>query len=224
MNYSCMMMGSWAPPSARPPVERREEMAALTSALEAAMAGMEKARAAFEAAALLVGVELEALQDRVLAANAAVYAERSKIEAEARKRRRLSGQQAAQPAAPAGAANPYEQAELALADHVVDAEERLQTVRRAVARLHNEVQRTQAGVDAAKNSAGPLLAAGRLAGVRKARNEECGLLIQLMGRHDVGGKIHAVVFRSFRWCSCGGSGADWQLLQLHLLRQHLGAS
>ena len=76
MNYSCMMMGSWAPPSARPPVERREEMAALTSALEAAMAGMEKARAAFEAAAVLVGAEPETLHGRVLAANADVYAER----------------------------------------------------------------------------------------------------------------------------------------------------
>ena len=37
-----------------------------------AMAGMEKARAAFETAALLVGAELEALQDRVLAANNAL--------------------------------------------------------------------------------------------------------------------------------------------------------
>ena len=48
-------------------------MAALpTTALEAAMTGMERARADFEAAALLVGKELAALQDRVLAANAAV--------------------------------------------------------------------------------------------------------------------------------------------------------
>ena len=44
----------------------------------------------------------------MLAANLAVIGEQNKIEAEARKRRRLSGQQAAQPAVPAGTANPDE--------------------------------------------------------------------------------------------------------------------
>ena len=114
-------------------------MAALvTTTLEVAMTGMERARADFEAAALLVGKELAALQDRVLAANAAVSVEWNKIEAEARKRRRLSGQPAGQaPIVPA--ANPDEQTELAFAGHVVDAEEVLQSARRAVARLHNEV-------------------------------------------------------------------------------------
>ena len=162
------------------------------TALEAAMASMERARADFEAAALLVGAELAELQDRVLNAHSAVQRERNKIEAEARKRRRLSGQQVG-PLAAAGAANPDEQAELAFANRVVDAEERLQSARRAVARLHNEVQRTRAGVNAAKASAGPLLAGGRLAGVREARNEGCSSLVRLLGRHDVGGKNHAVV-------------------------------
>ena len=41
----------------------------LTGRLEAAMAGMEQARADFEAASLLVGAELAALQDRVRAAH-----------------------------------------------------------------------------------------------------------------------------------------------------------
>ena len=162
-------------------------MAALpTTALEAAMTGMERARADFEAAALLVGAELEALQHRVIAANAVLTAERNTIEAAARKRRRLSGQQAGQAAA---TANPDEQAELAFADSVMDAEEVLQSARRAVARLHNEVQRTRAGVDAAKASAGPLLGADRPAAAREARNEECSALVRLMGRHDVGGTV-----------------------------------
>ena len=67
--------------------------ALLTSALEAAMAGMEKAQADFEAAALRVGAELAALRDRVQAANAALSAARREIEAEKRaaKRRRLTG-------------------------------------------------------------------------------------------------------------------------------------
>ena len=83
-----------------------------TRGLEAAMDGMEMARAGFEAAALRVGAELEALQDCVIAANSALGQERTKIAVEESKRRRLSGQPAGQ-ADPAAAANPDEQAERA---------------------------------------------------------------------------------------------------------------
>ena len=81
-----------------------------TPALEAAMAGMEAARAAFESSTSRVGDELERLQERVNTANAKAHGERLDIAAHERKRRRRSG--GAGVAAAAAAAAPPERRRL----------------------------------------------------------------------------------------------------------------
>ena len=130
------------------------------------------------------------------------------------KRRRRSGDRT--PAA-RSIPNPDEQAEAAFEDTVNDVEERLQTARRAMARVHNETLRVRAGVDAAKASAATLCAAERLADVKETRNEDCSELINGMGFETARGANHDVVLgffsviglwrmrrvsRSFRrWCT-----------------------
>ena len=131
------------------------------AALEAAMGEMEAARATFEAKAQAVSDELAALQEQVEESNAAVMVQRRAIANEEGKRRRRSGDRT--PAA-RSITNPDEQAEAAFDDAVNDVEERLQSARRAMARVHNETVRVRAAVDAAKASATTLCSAGRRGG------------------------------------------------------------
>ena len=144
---------------------------------------LERARDDFEAAALLVGAELAAVQEEVQAATVALSAERAAA-AEARKRRRLSSGQPADVAV-AALANPDEQAEGIFAGCATDTAEQLLSARR---RVGADVQLTRAGVDAVKVSARPLLAPGRLmmvvgrmAVAKEARNEACSGLVRLPG-------------------------------------------
>ena len=171
-----------------------------TTALEAAMAGMEAGRPALEAATSRVGDELERLQETVHAANTKASGERVHIAAQARKRRRRSG--GAGGAAAAQGDNPDAAAEVA--DTVDDLDERLQTARRAMARAHAATQAVRAAVDAAKSTAVKLMSAQRLASAKEARNEGCNELVRLMGRVDVGGSNHGVILGSCPWRACGG--------------------
>ena len=153
------------------------------------MAGMEKAQVQAQAANLLVAMELDALRERVLAASAALAAERQhhvhEIEAEAAPMKRMRTVPGQHPAAPV--LNPNEQAEHAFSVQLVGAEERLQSAQRAELQHHLEVQRVRATIDAAKASAGPLLAlvaaagpvAERLAALLETRNEERSALLKL---------------------------------------------
>ena len=154
-----------------------------TAALEAAMAGMEAARAAFDAATSRVGDELGQLQEQVVAANTKAHGERSQIAtaAEARKRRRRSGGAGA---AAAQGDNPDAAAEAAFQENVGYLDERLQAARCSMARAHAATQAVRAAVDAAKASARELLSPARLASAKEARNEGCNELVRLMGVSD----------------------------------------
>ena len=151
------------------------------------MAGMERAQAYLDAAALLVSAKLAALRKRVTAANAAAAATRDCIDAEARaKWRRARSGQAGEEEAAGVSQNPDEQAESAFGGQAVVAEERLQSAGRGLAQLADQVQQARAGVDAAKASAAPLLAVGRpaaeakqLAALLEERNEACSTLLRL---------------------------------------------
>ena len=129
------------------------------AALEAAMGEMEVARATFEAKARRVSDELAALQQRVEQTNSAVALQRRAIIGEERKRRRLSGDRTPAPPAP----SPDAEAEGTFDSSADEVAERLQTARRAMARVHNETVRVRTGVDAAKASAATLCSAERLA-------------------------------------------------------------
>ena len=126
--------------------------------LEAAMADMEAARAAFESSTSRVGDELERLQERVNAANKDASGERVHIADTERKRRRRSGGAGG---AAAEGDNPDAAAEGAFRDAMDDADERLQAARRAMARAHATTQAVRAAVDSAKSSATELLSADR---------------------------------------------------------------
>jgi hypothetical protein len=175
-----------------------------TAALDRAIADMEAGRKAFEAAAVRVSSELEALAERVSEANGKLSGEREHIARAVAKRRRRSGAGAgAQGAAAAGAqggdanagANSDAQAERRFKDTVEDAEERLQTATRAMARVHAATQSVRASVDAAKEEAVALLSAERMAAAKECRNEGCNELVRLMGRVDLGGTNHAMILR-----------------------------
>ena len=171
------------------------------AALEAAMGEMEAARAAFEAKAQAVSDELEKLQEQVEDSNSLVARERRAIIGEEAKRRRRSGDRTP---APRNTQNPEEEA--AFVDQVSDIEERLQTARRAMARVHNETLRVRAGVDAAKASAASLCSAERLADAKEARNEECSALTKLLGFETARGANHDVVLGFFSVIGLGGCG------------------
>eukprot|EP01046_Picozoa_sp_COSAG06_P064628 COSAG06_NODE_15527_length_1064_cov_1.337824_2_plen_205_part_01 len=175
-----------------------------TAELERAMLDMETARKAFEAAAVRVSRELEALAERVSEANGKAYVERENVARAVAKRRRRSGVGAgAQGAAAAGAqgrdvnigTNSDTQAERRFKDTVEDTEERMQTATRAMARVHAATQSVRAAVDAAKADAIELLSADRLASATESRNESCSELIQMMGRVDLGCTNHAKILR-----------------------------
>ena len=172
-----------------------------TAALEAAMAGMQAARAAFEAAASRVGDEPEHLQEQVLAANTKASGERVHVAEGERKRRRRSGDAAA---AAAQGDNPDAAAEAAFRVAAEDADERLQAARPAMARAHAATQAVRAAVDAAKSTAVELVSPDRLASAKEARNEGCNKLVRLMRRVDVGGWNHAVILGFLPWRACGG--------------------
>ena len=173
------------------------------AALEAAMGEMEAARAAFEAKAQVVSDELEKLQEQVEDSNSLIARERRAIIGEEAKRRRRSGDRAAVDRAPP---NPDAEAEADFVDKVNDIEERLQSARRAMARVHNETLRVRAGVDAAKASATTLCSVERLADAKEARNEECSALTKLLGFETARGANHDAVLGFFSvvgLCGCG---------------------
>ena len=76
-------------------------------ALDCAVADMERARAAFDAAAVRVSNELERLARRVTEANFALSSEREHVARAEGKRRRRSGGARAQPEAAAQAAGEH---------------------------------------------------------------------------------------------------------------------
>eukprot|EP01046_Picozoa_sp_COSAG06_P015396 COSAG06_NODE_985_length_11197_cov_12.342314_2_plen_506_part_00 len=160
------------------------------------MLGMDAARKAFETAAVRVSGELEKLQERVNEANAKLSVERARTEQAVVKRRRCSGKgTGAQGACGEAEANTDAQTEQRFDDTVSDAEERLQTATRAMARVHAATQSVRASVDAAKADATALLSAERLASAKESRNEGCNELVRLMGRVDLGSSNHAMVLR-----------------------------
>ena len=106
------------------------------AALEAAMGEMEAARATFEAKARRVSDELVVVEERVEQTNSQVALQRRAIIGEEAKRRRRSGDRT--PVARGAPPNPDQEEEAAFMDSVNDVEERLQTARRAMARVHNE--------------------------------------------------------------------------------------
>jgi hypothetical protein len=165
-----------------------------TAALDRAMLDMDAARKAFEAAAVRVSAELGTLQERVTEANLQSSRERARTAQAVGKRRRRSGEGAAQGGAGAEA-NADEHAEQRFDDAVGDAEERLQTATRAMARVHAATQSVRASVDAAKADAIELLSAERMASAKECRNEACSELIRLMGRVDLGSSNHAMLLR-----------------------------
>jgi hypothetical protein len=163
-----------------------------TAALDRTMLDMDAARKAFEAAAVQVSHELEKLQQRVTATNAKLYTERESTAQAVVKRRRRSGGGAG--AQGAGAeANTDAHAEQRFNNAVGDAEERLQTATRAMARVHAATQSVRAAVDAAKADAVELLSAERMAAAKELRNEGCSELMRLMGRVDLGSTNHAMI-------------------------------
>jgi hypothetical protein len=167
-----------------------------TAALDRAMLDMDAARKAFEAAAVRVSEELEQLQERVTEAKAKLSVERERTAQAAVKRRCRSGSGAGTQGAGAGAeANPDAQSALRFNIAVGDAEERLQTTTRAMARVHAATQSVRASVDAAKADAVELLSADRLAAAKESRNEGCNELMRLMDRVDLGGTNHAKILR-----------------------------
>jgi hypothetical protein len=178
-----------------------------TAALERAIAEMEAGRKAFEAAAVRVSSELQALAERVAKANGELSTERENVAmAVVKRRRRSGGGAAAGGAGEAGAqggtdddadpgATSDAQAERRFKDTVGDAEERLQTATRAMARVHAATQSVRASVDAAKADAIELLSADRLASAKECRNEGCNELMRLMGRVDLGSTNHEMILR-----------------------------
>eukprot|EP01046_Picozoa_sp_COSAG06_P060684 COSAG06_NODE_13004_length_1303_cov_2.059801_2_plen_124_part_01 len=124
------------------------------------MLDMDAARTAFETAAVRVSGELEALAERVSEASGKLSAERRQIARAGAKRRRRSGEGAGSQGAEA-AAIPDAQTERRFDGAVGDAEERLQTATRAMARVHAATQSVRASVDAAKADAVELLSADR---------------------------------------------------------------
>eukprot|EP01046_Picozoa_sp_COSAG06_P062144 COSAG06_NODE_13906_length_1206_cov_1.818428_1_plen_364_part_10 len=176
-----------------------------TAALDRAMLDMDAARTAFEAAAVRVSRELEALGERVSEASGKLSIERMQIARAGAKRRRRSGGAGAQGAE--AEAIPDVQTERRFDGAVGDAEERLQTATRAMARVHAATQSVRASVDAAKADAVELLSADRLASAKEARNEGCSELMRLMGRVDLGSSNHAMILRHLGvvslWRVCG---------------------
>jgi hypothetical protein len=152
----------------------------MAAQLEAAMADLERSRADFERKALAVGAALRQLQQDV--ADAPVTAAREELGAELRKRRRLSG--AAAP--PAGQLPDWHvdinKEKRPFNDAAKEAEEKLQGLSHAMARVHGTVQQVRATVVAVKVEAAPLLE--RLAAAREARNGSCSALLEMLGRLD----------------------------------------
>jgi hypothetical protein len=176
-------------------------------ALERAIADMNANRKAFEAAAVRVSRELEALAERVSEANGKLSTEREHIARAVGKRRRRSGGgagvgRAAGAGAQAGADDDVDpnadidtRTERRFKDTVEDVEEHLQTATRAMARVHAATQSVRASVDAAKADAIALLSADRMAAAKESRNEGCNELIRLMGRVDLGSSNHEMILR-----------------------------
>eukprot|EP01046_Picozoa_sp_COSAG06_P079034 COSAG06_NODE_26548_length_612_cov_1.077973_2_plen_112_part_01 len=112
---------------------------------------MDAARKAFEAAAVRVSREIEKLQESVNEANSNASREReSTAQAVAKRRRRSGSGTDAHGAAAEAEANTDAQSERHFNVAVGDAEERLQTATRAMARVHAATQSVRASVDAAK--------------------------------------------------------------------------
>ena len=178
----------------------------LTGRIEAAMAGMEQARADFEAASLLVGAELAALQDRVRAAHNLLFSVSVQIiRGRGAQRRRLSGQQAGHlPLPPPRTPTPGRRAGRARVRGPRDRRGGAVAVGPPWHECTTRSSGSGAGdVDAAERRP----AARRRATAREAWNECCSALVQLVGRYDVGDRNHVVLLSKLSvqwWCSCGG--------------------
>jgi hypothetical protein len=162
-------------------------------ALEASLADLERSRVDFERKALVVGAALRQLQQDVAQADAPVTAQREELEAELRKRRRLSGA-----VAPPAGQRPDWHVEIyeekrPFNEAAEEVAEKLQGVSHAMARVHVTVQQARASVDVAKAEAAPLLGQERLSVAREARNGSCSGLLEMLGRSDLGRPNHAVV-------------------------------
>jgi hypothetical protein len=161
--------------------------------LETAMAEMERGRAAFESATQKVLVALHELQSDVFAANNKMHATQMEMVRAARKRQRRSGAQQGGQVNVRPIEAPDEQA---FEDSALDAEEHVETVRRAMARVHVHTIEVRTAVDAAKARAAPLVRTERQAAARETRNEGCSALIDMLARVDLGGSNAEAVFGS----------------------------
>ena len=178
------------------------------------MADLERSRADFERKALAVGAGLLQLQQDVIQADVPVTAQREELGAKLRKRRRLSG--AAAP--PAGQLPDWHvdinKEKRPFNDAAKEAEEKLQGLSHAMARVHGTVQQVRATVVAVKVEAAPLLE--RLAAAREARNGSCSALLEMLGWLDdvaLLGELSVATLWRLRGCrgrSAAGAGRRWR--------------
>jgi hypothetical protein len=159
--------------------------------LEAEMAALEDARAAYEAQAQRVSGAITALEAKVADANDEVQRSRNEVSRVASKRRRLSG------SAGGGASDPpaadFTGGQM-FADTAVVVEKQLQAALRQMARVSSTTRSVRAAVDDAKVQATQLLGSARLATAREARNTGCSNLLRMLGRVDLGGSNAEAVF------------------------------
>jgi hypothetical protein len=178
----------------------------------AAMADLERSRTDFERKALAVGAALRQLQQDV--ADAPVTAAREELGAELRKRRRLSGAVAP----PAGQLPDWhvdiDEEQRPFNEAAEKADDKLQGLSHAMARVHGTVQQVRATVVAVKVEAAPLLE--RLAAAREARNGSCSALLEMLGWLDdvaLLGELSVATLWRLRGCrgrSAAGAGRRWR--------------
>lgn len=151
--------------------------------LQSAISHLERVRNDFENAGTAVDHALTALQVDVLDANMAVARHRATAAMEERKRRRLSvGATAA--VAPAQALPLiYRESQTELDDAVLDAQEQVQDMLRAMARVHSHARELATRVAKVRAAAEPLLAPERLCAVKESENENSCVIISLLLAH-----------------------------------------
>jgi predicted nucleic acid-binding Zn-ribbon protein len=189
------------------------------AALEASMADLEREvaglrlrgcevarlrRADFERKVLAVRATVRQLQHDVAQADALVTTAREELGAELRKRWRLSGAAASRPRQlPDWHIDINEETRL-FDEAVEEAEEKLQGVSHAMARVHITVQQVRASVDTVKTEVAPLL--GRLAAAREARNNSCSALLEMLVAGGFDSVINENDLASVEVLAADGSG------------------
>lgn len=151
--------------------------------LQSAISHLERVRNEFENAGTAVDHALTALQVDVLDANMAVARHRATAAMEERKRRRLSiGTSAA--VAPAQAlSSVYRESQTEIDDAVLDAQEQVQDMLRAMARVHSHARELATRVAKVRAAAEPLLAPERLCAIKESENENSCVIISLLLAH-----------------------------------------